>query len=281
MSKVRKWLIWGFVGVPVGALTLLFVAGVLVDAGVLPERLPWHAQAAEAAGDSVTPNSVAPAPLVSKDDDAKTPMGKLVAQHWTDAWLRTYDLVIHATQGDNDSETRLSAILQRCSSMEACPAPENAFAPISNEMADYITVHYLLGAYYLQRADVTDDARAGNFAFQYLNIATLYKHPLGAFGYAQLRQQGKYTEKDLNNAYAFYLESGQGGYLPGALRAAKVATEAKSWGYARNAMLLALQYPVSDEERAVFEKDLRAIEHAALKPMLVTVDELPGNIKLF
>lgn len=281
MSKVRKWLLWGFVGVPVGALTLLFVAGVLLDAGLLPERAPWHAQAAEAVADSVTPNSVAPAPLASTDEDAKTPMGKLVAQHWTDAWLRTYDLVRQATQGDNDSDARLRTILQRCPSMEACPTPENAFTPISNDLADFITVQYLLGTYYLQRADATDDARAGDYAFKYLNIATLYKHPLGAFGYAQLRQYGKYTEKDLNNAYAFYLESGQGGYLPGALRAAIVATEAKSWGYARDAMLLALQYPVSDDERAKFEKDLRAIEHAALKPLLVTADELPGNITLF
>lgn len=270
MNKVRKWLIWGFVGVPLGALTLLFVAGVLLDAGILPERAPWHAQAAEASK-----------PKPTKTEEVKTPMGNLVAQHWIDAWLRTYDLVIQATQGDKDSDARLRQILQRCPSMEACPTPENAFAPIRNDMADFITVQYLLGAYYLQLADATNDAKAGDYAFKYLNIATLYKHPLGAFGYAQQRQHGKYTEKDLNNAYAFYLESGQGGYLPGALRAAKVAIDAKSWGYARNAMLLALQYPVTDDERAEFEKDLRTIELAALNKTLVTADELPRNITLF
>jgi TPR repeat protein len=281
MSKVRKWLIWGFAGVPLGALTLLFVAGVLIDAGVLPERLPWHAQASETAGDSVTPNSAAPAPLASAEEGAKTPMGTLVAQHWTESWLRTYEVAVKAFQGDKKFETQLNEILAHCKTMDECTKPENAFAPISDALADFITAHYFLGRYFFQRAEATGDINDGKLAFEYWNIATLFKHPLGTFSYAGLREVGKYSEKDINSAYGFYLESGQAGYLPGALRAAKVASDAKSWRYAREAMLLALQYPVTDDERAEFENELRNIEFKSLNTILVTAEELPRNITLF
>lgn len=280
MSAAKKWALWGFVGVPVGAIVLLFTLGVLKDFGVLPERLPWHASAAE--NPTVQANGNVPSVAVSDaTEKAQTPMGAHVAPHWTDAWLRTYDLVLQATSGDKTSEVRLREILAHCPSMDVCKTPEHAFSPINDALADFITAQYLLGRYYLQRAEVTGDAKAGEFAFQYLNISTLYKHPLGTFTYAQLRESGKYAEKDLNNAYAFYYESGQGGYLQGALRAAIVAADAKSWGYARNALLLALQYPVSDSQRDLYEKDLRSVERAALKESLVTADDLPRTIRLF
>lgn len=283
MSAAKKWALWGFVGVPVGALFLLFTLGVMKDFGLLPERLPWHASAAEASSrsGSTAGSSIKDTAESAGTDNAKTPMGAHVAQHWTDAWLRTYDVVKQATSGDKNSEAKLREILALCPTMEACATPEHAFSPINDAFADFITAQYLLGIFYMQRADATGDAKAGEYAFQYLNIATLYKHPLGAFAYAQLRESGKYAEKDLNNAYAFYFESGQAGYFQGAIRAANVASEVKSWGYARNAILLALQYPLSDSQRAKYEQDLQRVEHAALKEALVTADELPRSIRLF
>ncbi|WP_404408527.1 hypothetical protein LG272_10915 [Pseudidiomarina marina] len=284
MSAAKKWALWGLVGVPVGALLLLFTLGMLKDFGLLPERRPWHASAAETpsgADSEVGVAAGAAAPDALGDKEAPTPMGAYVAQHWTDAWLRTYDLVLQATSGDKTSEVRLREILAHCPSMDVCKTPEHAFSPINDALADFITAQYLLGSYYLQRAEATGDTKAGDYAFQYLNIATLYKHPLGAFAYAQLRERGKYTEKDLNNAYAFYFESGQAGYLQGAIRAANVASNAKSWGYARNAFMLALQYPLNDSQRAMYEQDLRSVERAALNESLVTAEELPRTIRLF
>ncbi|GAB3289921.1 sel1 repeat family protein [Pseudidiomarina andamanensis] len=281
MSTSKKWVLWGFVGVPVGAVALLFTVGVLRDFGLLPERLPWHASAAEKS--SSVSGAVGSKPVIAAlgDKEAPTPMGAHVAQHWTDSWLRNYDIVLQAVRGDKAAEARVHEVLAYCRTEADCPAPENSFTPISNELADVVTARYLLGVYFVQQARDTGEVEAGNLGYNYLASATNYKHPAGAFAYAELYDEGKIAERDTNVAFTFYREAALSGYFPAALRAAGIAESVKSWKYALESLHLAQRYPLADADRAKIQEEITRIEHVVLKDSLVTAEELPRTIRLF